>query len=1191
MQFARPPSPVDDRIVAAAAAAGAGKLGHGGSQRYDTAKQYSNDGVPQSPASSVDGKGSRRPPARMNRSLGERDAPSPIVTRSTGRASPKPSVTASSLRRSASEARYQSRGRSPASERQSGSMPPRSARTPPLRRRVPARASHLQPLAPTSPSAPATQAWASGTRVTAKHGAPSPVRSLEAHTSDALFPAGLKDHRRHQRDIALRHGRRPTLGAPALERDLTDAERERALQLREYEDDMALLRGTDLEARLEKGLVEEGMRRLGPKRVPIAKESPKQDPFSRDISFMQDAAHHRKTLEAAAARLGTRADAANSLDLADLPPSLIPAADEIREAVPMPSPHADAADFDADARAWTAQVFPSRLPTGRNDVRLLQQWLDFRSVPTDASTASATDVSRAVADKEVRLAMGSDVPGEPLPHVSDSKAEETYKASLEDLRSAQFVCSAAFNEIVRQVSTGCVERGALLARIWHSYLGLFDQMAGVNKPLRDGIVTLRKECIRRARALRRAQLLAEALEQEVQQLKDEISRLKDKMEDERKAAKEALDKEHAELVEWRDLARGKGYDPKSHLAQIASLTEQLNDANDETETLMELKVALETQLSDSQLALARAEADIADREDVIQQLRDQLETFKAANPELVKSSKFEKELLYLRKMFVRLENRLVKTGTVKKREPDLETGVTSPMARKKRAKRMKAAAEKARLWAERAAGLTKKQPGKGAVSVAVGADSSAAAKTGTADKMSIVGPPTTPQGRMESDQARSSADALSLTSSPAHSPGVPPGFSVQPAGDVDGQEERKVAGRAAPASPGPVAQLIAQHVATPLSHVSSTASYSDDDSVSAYRPDTRGTDLGDRPTTVGSAFTFGSVAASPTSDDESEAPARPPSAAGGAPPEEADETELKQPERTSTRKLPPRKRRKKLKKLEVDMKEQLGRMRRMSFVLKHAAKTGTGTDGKESRVGADDDSGDLDHEGALDDLREKKVKLQSKIARVMVRKQQLREVEHKEKAGEELTAELAAAVAESDVEDSDVEDLEKIDASHEEGVAVVGKVRAMAFAAADPHVLEGDELDDDDDLDAAARKGAGDDTDSLSADSSDSDDDIGHYDDDHPANSEHVMALLQIMENLKSDLVEKSAAIETMQSKDVADKETQVDFGGKREKKSKEALRLNNSLTIKTPDFWGSFMKGFRASRSERIPRVWPIHR
>lgn len=44
---------------------------------------------------------------------------------------------------------------------------------------------------------------------------------------------------------------------------------------------------------------------------------------------------------------------------------------------------------------------------------------------------------------------------------------------------AQFLYSAAFNELVRQVSTHCVERGRLLARIWQSYIALFVKMVEV----------------------------------------------------------------------------------------------------------------------------------------------------------------------------------------------------------------------------------------------------------------------------------------------------------------------------------------------------------------------------------------------------------------------------------------------------------------------------------------------------------------------------------------------------------------------------------------------------------------------------------------------------------------------------------------------------------------------------------------
>jgi len=51
---------------------------------------------------------------------------------------------------------------------------------------------------------------------------------------------------------------------------------------------------------------------------------------------------------------------------------------------------------------------------------------------------------------------------------------------LAQMRHSQAAYAVTFNELVRQVSVGCVERGQLLAKVWGQYLSMFDKLVGVS---------------------------------------------------------------------------------------------------------------------------------------------------------------------------------------------------------------------------------------------------------------------------------------------------------------------------------------------------------------------------------------------------------------------------------------------------------------------------------------------------------------------------------------------------------------------------------------------------------------------------------------------------------------------------------------------------------------------------------------
>eukprot|EP00753_Platysulcus_tardus_P015980 PLAT5360.1.p1 GENE.PLAT5360.1~~PLAT5360.1.p1 ORF type:complete len:1329 (+),score=498.64 PLAT5360.1:509-3988(+) len=86
-------------------------------------------------------------------------------------------------------------------------------------------------------------------------------------------------------------------------------------------------------------------------------------------------------------------------------------------------------------RLWMRREFPSLRPTGRRDVVLLGRWL--------------------------------------LEQLGEAeKMEDPAQALLR----AQQIYSTCFHELVRQVSLQCVERGQLLARVWKTFVALFDRI-------------------------------------------------------------------------------------------------------------------------------------------------------------------------------------------------------------------------------------------------------------------------------------------------------------------------------------------------------------------------------------------------------------------------------------------------------------------------------------------------------------------------------------------------------------------------------------------------------------------------------------------------------------------------------------------------------------------------------------------
>jgi hypothetical protein len=111
--------------------------------------------------------------------------------------------------------------------------------------------------------------------------------------------------------------------------------------------------------------------------------------------------------------------------------------------------------WDEVSKTWKTLIFPVAKPVGRNDVHLLDEWL------------KSTLLSQEKAYKQhVQAAIDS---AEPL-----SNARKVMILVNQTIP----VLTAAMNEVIRQVSVQCVERGQILDNVWSSFMEIFDKVLG-----------------------------------------------------------------------------------------------------------------------------------------------------------------------------------------------------------------------------------------------------------------------------------------------------------------------------------------------------------------------------------------------------------------------------------------------------------------------------------------------------------------------------------------------------------------------------------------------------------------------------------------------------------------------------------------------------------------------------------------
>jgi chromosome segregation ATPase len=140
----------------------------------------------------------------------------------------------------------------------------------------------------------------------------------------------------------------------------------------------------------------------------------------------------------------------------------------------------------------------------REQVRALERWVD-------------TSVARAGATDEGTKEEGTHEEGEGIqkkyPHGSD--AEATAEGAL-------WIYRVAFDELTRQVSSQCRDRGALLAKVWDHFFSIVEMRAGLRY---EGLVTEARERAHvTSRELEQSRAETDALNTRLQELDETLAR-------------------------------------------------------------------------------------------------------------------------------------------------------------------------------------------------------------------------------------------------------------------------------------------------------------------------------------------------------------------------------------------------------------------------------------------------------------------------------------------------------------------------------------------------------------------------------------------------------------------------------------------------------------------------------------------
>ena len=216
-----------------------------------------------------------------------------------------------------------------------------------------------------------------------------------------------------------------------------------------------------------------------------------------DVSYLADTPGHGSGASAAAWKQAF-------MDF-QMPPTRIPAADHIKVGTPMPPPRAAKLQTslpDRETGLWQTTLFPSLVPAGRQEVHLLEQWLNQQldTYLVQARAKRERDEAAARATLEAKFAKGARLGGgaggaggaggvggaapaaanETVEEAAARAEAEAAATSSEERKRVEMMggmmelYSIAVHELVRQSAAHCVERGRLLSTVWEQV----EQMVG-----------------------------------------------------------------------------------------------------------------------------------------------------------------------------------------------------------------------------------------------------------------------------------------------------------------------------------------------------------------------------------------------------------------------------------------------------------------------------------------------------------------------------------------------------------------------------------------------------------------------------------------------------------------------------------------------------------------------------------------
>ena len=212
--------------------------------------------------------------------------------------------------------------------------------------------------------------------------------------------------------------------------------------------------------------------------LPSLVESAQVSDASRDVSYLTDQSSWR--VKAAAA-------AADGSALLGGSSHLVPPIGRSGGGVVLSSRHELLTDEPSDVsepHRWYIRAFEKPLPAGRRDAVQVSRWLDH----LDALDAAAEEEAEAAGSGDRDGGHDGGLTGRSGPPMSRERVEQY---------------SAAFEELVKQVSVGCIERGQVLTRVWQRLAGSMTGFIEVEDALRSEQRTLSKQLSREVDRVRR----------------------------------------------------------------------------------------------------------------------------------------------------------------------------------------------------------------------------------------------------------------------------------------------------------------------------------------------------------------------------------------------------------------------------------------------------------------------------------------------------------------------------------------------------------------------------------------------------------------------------------------------------------------------------------------------------------------